>query len=204
MNLPNKLTVLRLVLSLVFVLLMSIQHPIPYFFGYIVFTIAAISDYYDGKIARQYGLITNFGKLLDPVADKVLMVSGFLVLMTIPDLRVPAWTIIVILAREYLVTGARSLAAAEGAIIAANSQGKMKTILQFVYVFTFMFFAFVFEVLATYPALTAYVPVDLAQAKYVIGLASMLSITLVAVYTVYSGVVFARENWAILKLNQLS
>lgn len=204
MNVPNQLTVLRLVLTLVFVMVMSVQHPIPYFFGYIVFTIAAITDYYDGKIARQYNLITNFGKLLDPVADKVLMVAGFLVLMTIPDLRVPAWTITLILAREYLVTGARSLAAAEGAVIAANKQGKIKTILQMIYVFTFMFFAFVLEIFSTYPATVVYLPVDLALLKTVIGYASMGSIILVAIYTVYSGIVFARENWSILKLNQMA
>jgi len=201
MNLPNKLTVLRLALTLLFVLLMSFEHPIPYFFGYVVFTIAAITDYYDGKIARQYGLITNFGKLLDPVADKVLMVAGFLVLMTIPDLRVPAWTITVILAREYLVTGVRALAAADGSVIAANNQGKLKTILQFVYVFTFMFFALLFEVFDTYTNLKAFVPLD--AFKYYVGFASMASIILVAAYTVYSGVTFAKENWTALKLNQL-
>lgn len=203
MNLPNQLTVLRLVLTLLFVLLMSFEHPIPYFFGYIVFTIAAITDYYDGKIARQYGLITNFGKLLDPVADKVLMVAGFLVLMTIPELCIPAWTITLILAREYLVTGARSLAAAEGCVIAANKQGKTKTILQMVYVFTFMFFALAFEIFDAYPASRAYLPGGVDLYKHYIGLASTTSIILVAAYTVYSGYTFAKENWATLKLNQL-
>lgn len=203
MNLPNQLTVLRLFLTLLFVLFMSFEHPIPYFFGYIVFTIAAITDYYDGKIARQYGLITNFGKLLDPVADKVLMVAGFLVLMTIPELRIPAWTITVILAREYLVTGARSLAAAEGSVIAANNQGKIKTILQMVYVFTFMFFALVFEVFDAYPAVAASLPVGVDVLKQYIGVASMASIIVVAAYTVYSGITFAKENWTTLKLNQL-
>lgn len=204
MNTPNKLTVARLVLTLFFVALMSFAHPIPYFFAYIVFTIAAITDHYDGKIARQYGLITNFGKLLDPVADKVLMAAGFLVLMTIDELRVPAWTIILIFAREYLVTGARSLAAAEGTVIAANNQGKLKTILQMVYVFTFLFFALVFEVFAKYPAVAALVPGGIAPYQYYIGLASMISIIGVSLYTVYSGVIFAIENWTVLKLNQLS
>ena len=203
MNLPNQLTVLRLILTLFFVLLMSFEHPIPYFFGYLVFTVAAITDYYDGKIARQYGLITNFGKLLDPVADKVLMVAGFLVLMTIPDMRIPAWTITVILAREYLVTGARALAAGDGSVIAANQQGKLKTILQFVYVFTFMFFALAFEVFDTYTSLHAYLPGGIDTFKHYIGLASMASIIAVAAYTVYSGITFAKENWAALKLNQL-
>lgn len=204
MNTPNKLTVLRIALTLIFVALMSFAHPIPYFFAYLVFTIAAITDHYDGKIAREQNLITNFGKLLDPVADKVLMAAGFIVLMTIPDLRVPAWAIILIFAREYLVTGARSLAAAEGVVIAANNQGKLKTILQMVYVFVFLFFALAFEVLDTYPAVAEALPGGPAPYKLYIGYASMASISVVAIYTVYSGVVFARENWAILKLNQLS
>ena len=204
MNLPNKLTVARLVLTLIFIALMSVAHPIPYFFAYIVFTIAAITDHYDGKYARQYGLITNFGKLLDPVADKVLMAAGFLVLMTIPELRVPAWAIVLIFAREYLVTGARALAAAEGAVIAANNQGKLKTILQMIYVFTFLFIALAFEILNTYPATNAYLPGGAEVYKHYIGLASLVSIIAVALYTVYSGVIFAIENWGVLKLNQLS
>lgn len=204
MNTPNKLTVLRIALTLVFVALMSYAHPIPYFFAYLVFTIAAITDHYDGKIAREQNLITNFGKLLDPVADKVLMAAGFIVLMTIPELRVPAWAIILIFAREYLVTGARSLAAAEGVVIAANDQGKLKTIFQMVYVFVFLFFALAFEVVETYPAIAEVLPGGPAPYQYYVGYASMISISAVAAYTVYSGVVFARENWAVLKLNQLS
>ena len=204
MNLPNKLTVARLALTLLFVALMSIAHPVTYFIAYIVFTIAAITDHYDGKYARMYGLVTNFGKLLDPVADKVLMAAGFLVLMTIRDLRVPAWTITLIFAREYLVTGARSLAAAEGVVIAANDQGKLKTIFQMVYVFTFLFFALAFQVFDTWPALAAHVPGSLALYKHYIGLASLGSIIFVAAYTIYSGLIFARENWSVLGLNRLS
>lgn len=204
MNTPNKLTVLRIFLTLLFVAFMSFAHPIPYFFAYLVFTIAAITDHYDGKIARQYGLVTNFGKLLDPVADKVLMAAGFIVLMTIRELCVPAWAIVLIFAREYLVTGARALAAAEGVVIAANNQGKLKTILQMVYVFVFLFFALAFQVIDTYPVVGTYLPGGPAIYKYWIGLASLVSISGVALYTVYSGLVFARENWSLLGLNQTS
>ena len=143
MNLPNKLTVARCILTAFFVGLLSIENVYCYLVGYIVFVVAAITDYYDGKIARERNLVTNFGKLLDPVADKVLVVSAFVMLLGIPDMNVPPWSIVLILAREFLVTGARSLGAAQGTVIAANKWGKLKTTLQMIYVCTFLFFAVV-------------------------------------------------------------
>lgn len=187
----------------IFVALMSFEHPVWYFLAYVVFTAAAITDYYDGKIAREQNLITNFGKLLDPVADKVLMLAAFLMMMKIHDLHVPGWTIVVILAREFVVTGARALAAAEGTIIAAIASGKTKTVLQMVYVFVFLFFAFVFQLWDTYPATGDWVPGGMAPYKFYIGYASMISIVLVAAYTVYSGVEFARINWQKLGLHNI-
>ncbi len=186
-----------------FVALLSVDNVYTYLLGYIVFVVAAITDYYDGKIARERNLVTNFGKLLDPVADKVLVVAAFVMLLGIPSMNVPPWSIVLILAREFLVTGARSLAAAQGTVIAANKWGKMKTILQMVYVCTFLFFAVVLQGLADYPALVNYLPGELATYVYSIGLASMISIIAVALYTVYSGVQFARVNWKILGLDQL-
>jgi len=204
MNLPNKLTVARCILTAFFVGLLSIENVYCYLVGYIVFVVAAITDYYDGKIARERNLVTNFGKLLDPVADKVLVVSAFVMLLGIPDMNVPPWSIVLILAREFLVTGARSLGAAQGTVIAANKWGKLKTTLQMIYVCTFLFFAVVLQGLMDYPALVTYLPGDLEVYVYYIGLASMISIIAVALYTVYSGVQFARVNWKLLGLDQLS
>ena len=99
MNLPNTLTVARCILAGIFVVLMSFDHSLCYFIAYIVFVLAALTDYYDGKIAREQNLITNFGKLLDPVADKILMVAGFIMRMRVPDLSIPAWAGIAMLAR---------------------------------------------------------------------------------------------------------
>jgi CDP-diacylglycerol--glycerol-3-phosphate 3-phosphatidyltransferase len=203
MNLPNKLTTARCVMAGIFVALMSFEHPVWYFLAYVVFTAAAITDYYDGKIAREQNLITNFGKLLDPVADKVLMLAAFLMMMKIPALHVPGWTIVVILTREFMVTGARALAASEGTVIAAIASGKTKTVLQMVYVFVFLFFAFIFQLWDTYPVTGSWLPGDVAIYKRVIGMASMASITLVAAYTVYSGVEFARINWRKLGLDNI-
>ncbi|MBX3180390.1 MAG: CDP-diacylglycerol--glycerol-3-phosphate 3-phosphatidyltransferase [Candidatus Hydrogenedentes bacterium] len=202
MNLPNQLTVARCVMTAIFVAFLSFDHVITYLIGYVVFVAAAITDYYDGKIARERNLVTNFGKLLDPVADKVLVVAAFVMLLGIPAMQVPPWSIVLILAREFLVTGARSLGAAQGSVIAANKWGKMKTILQMVYVCTFLFLATVLQGLADYPALVQAVPGDLGHYTAIIGQASKWSIILVALYTVYSGIQFARVNWKLLGLDQ--
>ena len=137
MNLPNQLTVARLVLTFVFVALLSID-GLPYggTAALIVFSIAAYTDFLDGHIARKYSLITNFGKLMDPLADKILMCAGFVLLACLNF--IPAWIVIVILSREFLVTGLRLLATAEGVVLAADSLGKYKTIFQIVTVIYFL------------------------------------------------------------------
>lgn len=199
MNLPNKLTLSRCFLAVIFVAMLSFENAWSYLVGYLVFTAAAITDHYDGKIARARGLITNFGKLLDPVADKVLMLAAFLMMIKIPQLHIPAWTIVAILAREFLVTGARALAAAEGQVIAADKYGKTKTVLQMVYVFVFLFFALFLQTLSDYPSLASVLPGNEALYVRYIGWGSFVAIMLVAGYTVYSGVQFARANWWLFK-----
>lgn len=139
MNLPNQLTVARLALSFVFVALLSIE-GVEYTrtAALVVFSIAAITDFLDGHLARKHNLITNFGKLMDPLADKVLMCAGF-VLLTRLEL-IPAWIVVMILSREFLVTGLRLLASAEGVVLAAENLGKYKTIFQIVTVIYFLLF----------------------------------------------------------------
>lgn len=139
MNLPNQLTVSRLVLTLVFVALLSgISGTWVKTAALAVFSLAAITDFLDGYLARRLGLITNFGKLMDPLADKVLMTAGFVLLSGL-DL-IPAWVVVLILAREFLVTGLRLVASAEGVVLAADSSGKYKTTLQIVTVIYFLLY----------------------------------------------------------------
>lgn len=194
MNLPNRLTVFRLILVPVFVALISFDWLGCYVLAFLVFTVATITDYYDGKIARERNLVTNFGKLWDPVADKVLITAAFIMLMTMPELDIPGWTVIAVIGREFLVTGARSQAAADGLVIAANRYGKMKTILQMTYVFTFFALA-ILQRVAEQLTGTTYFP-------EVLHAASLWAIVAVAAYTVYSGVQFARANWATLRLGR--
>ncbi|MEM9016372.1 MAG: CDP-diacylglycerol--glycerol-3-phosphate 3-phosphatidyltransferase [Verrucomicrobiota bacterium] len=139
MNLPNQLTVLRLFLTFVFVALLSIEGgTFLKTAALIVFVVAAATDFLDGYLARKHNLITNFGKLMDPLADKVLMCAGF-VLLTRLEL-IPAWIVVAILSREFLVTGLRLVASAEGVVLAAENLGKYKTIIQIVTVIYFLIF----------------------------------------------------------------
>jgi CDP-diacylglycerol--glycerol-3-phosphate 3-phosphatidyltransferase len=182
-----------------FVVLMSIEHLATYIIAYIIFTVASITDYYDGKIAREKNLITNFGKLMDPLADKVLMVSAFIMMMKVPDLNIPGWTLVAILAREFLVTGARSLAIEDGGqAIAANQWGKIKTVIQMVYVYTFLFFAIVAL------GLRYSDPEWLTTYLDVLNISSMVGIIFVSIFTVASGIQFAMTNWKSLALGSQS
>ncbi len=203
MNLPNILTLARCALAAVFVIFMSFDHVICYVIAYALFTAAAITDYYDGKIARAQNLITNFGKLLDPVADKILMVAGFIMLMRVPDLKIPGWAVIAILAREYLITGARSLAASEGVILPANVWGKAKTAIQMAYVFIILALVILLRLISALPALRALLPGEILLYKTGLEYLSLTGIILVAMYTIYSGVQFTWANWNALKLHQL-
>lgn len=195
MNLPNKLTVARLIMVPVFVVLMSFENPFTYIVAYLVFTVASITDYFDGKIARERNLITNFGKLMDPLADKVLMASAFVMMMQVSALSVPGWCIVAILAREFLVTGARSMASADGTAIAANDWGKLKTVLQMVWVYVFLFLAIgVWGV-------ERWMPEHLALYSDWVRVGSLVGIMLVAGLTVYTGIQFAQSNWKTLNLS---
>ena len=139
MNVPNQLTVARLILTFVFVALLSLEGvPFAKTGALLVFSLAAITDFLDGYLARKNNLVTNFGKLMDPLADKVLMCAG-LVLLTRLEL-IPAWMVVVILAREFMVTGLRLLASAEGVVLAAENLGKYKTTIQIVTIIYFLLY----------------------------------------------------------------
>lgn len=129
MNLANKLTLLRVILIPVLVILMSLpQVPLTELLAIVVFLVAAITDYFDGNLARKKNMITNFGIFMDPFADKLLVTSA--IIMLVDKSLVPAWIAIVIIAREFAVSGLRTVAAKEGTVIAASKLGKIKTALQ--------------------------------------------------------------------------
>lgn len=137
MNLANKLTVIRIILVPVFVVFISCAN-IPYgtFIATLIFILASITDKLDGYIARSRNQVTNFGKFMDPLADKLLVVSA-LILLAQYNL-VPAWVVIIITAREFAVSGLRTLAASDGLVLAASWWGKIKTVFQIIAVISLL------------------------------------------------------------------
>ena len=128
MNLPNKLTVSRLILTAIFLLVMFVEFPFHITAALVLFVAASLTDLFDGIIARRRNLMTDFGKLMDPLADKVLICSAFIAFIELEWM--PAWMVIVIVARELAITGLRLLAASKNIVLAAERQGKNKTISQ--------------------------------------------------------------------------
>lgn len=138
MNLPNKLTVSRFGLTVVFLWAMFWPWPVPfrYTFALVFFCLAGITDFLDGRIARSRQLITNFGKLMDPLADKIMTCSAFVAFVESthvkPDapVKVAAWMVVIIVGRELAITGLRLIAASKNIVLAAERYGKHKTISQ--------------------------------------------------------------------------
>lgn len=130
MNLPNKLTLLRVAMIPVFVVLAGRETLAAQFVAAAVFLIACFTDYLDGEIARRRKLVTNFGKFADPIADKLLVMSALVVLVS--QGRMPAWVCILLLAREFAISGFRLVAVAGGRVIAAGQLGKIKTVTQMI------------------------------------------------------------------------
>ena len=133
LNLPNSLTVSRLVLTAVFVVGFMLGTQNGYGIALFAFIVAAITDFLDGYLARRMGLVTSLGKLLDPIADKILTASAFIFLCAHEQRLCPVWVVVVILAREFLVTGLRQIAVEKGQVIAADWSGKWKTTFQIGY-----------------------------------------------------------------------
>ena len=130
MNLPNKLTILRVIMVPFFVLFMltDIGGPANKWISLILFVVASLTDLLDGKIARKYNLVTNFGKFMDPLADKLLVCSAMICLIEMNKLD--AWIVIVIISREFIISGFRLVASDSGVVIAASYWGKFKTVFQ--------------------------------------------------------------------------
>ena len=125
MNLPNKLTVLRIVLILPFLLVLYLDVPGASYIALAIFIIASLTDLLDGKIARKYNLITDFGKFADPLADKMLVVAAML--WFVENGQMPGWALLIVILREFAVSGLRMVASDQGRVIAAGWSGKVKT-----------------------------------------------------------------------------
>lgn len=174
MNLPNKLTMFRVVLIPVFiVVLMSglIAEPASRYIAVVIFCVASFTDYLDGHIARKYNLVTNFGKFMDPLADKLLVSAAMICMIELGML--PAWVVIIIISREFIITGLRLIAAEGGLVIAASWWGKIKTVTQM-----------------------AMIILMLLGVNKVIG---TILVVLATIFTVVSGVDYIVKNISVLK-----
>ena len=134
MNLPNKLTIFRVILIIPFVIIMlsDFLGDASKWVALAIFIIASLTDLLDGKIARKYNLITNFGKFMDPLADKLLVSAAMICLVEMG--KIPSWIVIVIISREFIISGFRLIASDNGVVIAASYWGKFKTVFQMVMV----------------------------------------------------------------------
>lgn len=136
MNLPNKLTLARIVMVPLYMVFLIWDFPFHYAAALLVFIIASLTDYFDGKIARERHLITNLGKFLDPIADKMLTTAAFLVFLGLGYIDV--WSVMLIMTREFMVTSVRLMAAGGGTVVAASFSGKLKTVAQYIAIITMM------------------------------------------------------------------
>lgn len=189
MNLPNKITLLRICLIPIFIFILSIpldlgawnigttDLPITHFIAAVIFIIASTTDWLDGYFARKYNLITNMGKFLDPLADKLLVSAAFILIVELG--LAPAWIVILIISREFAVTGLRLVAAGEGIVLAASNMGKLKTVSQILSIILLLLHNFPFSYIG--------IPIDLI----------MLYIALIL--TVWSGVDYFVKNWHVMR-----
>lgn len=191
MNLPNKLTILRIVMIPVFMAFFFLTMiPYNYFIAAIVFVLAAATDFLDGYIARKYHLVTNLGKFLDPIADKVLVSTALILMLTVDAILPPLFSIAVavILARELIVSGFRMVAASRGLVLAADKIGKVKTVFQDLAIFVLLAVYDFFGVFDSSP-----------DSVNPINVAGLVLLVIAAVLTIWSGVSYIVKNREVLK-----
>ncbi|MFA5059895.1 MAG: CDP-diacylglycerol--glycerol-3-phosphate 3-phosphatidyltransferase [Candidatus Omnitrophota bacterium] len=145
MNLPNKLTISRIFLTFLFMFFIAQKGLSAAVMATIIFTLASLTDFFDGYLAKKYHLISDFGKLMDPIADKFLILAAFIAFVRLQ--LVVDWMVVVILGREIIITGLRFYALTKGQVLAAEKAGKHKTVSQMVAIFTILGFIVVREAL---------------------------------------------------------
>lgn len=188
--LPNGLTILRIILTLIFMVFIFLPGLKATIFAFFLFSLAALTDFYDGRLARKYNLVSDFGKLLDPIADKILVLGAFL---SFVEMRlIPAWMVVIIILRESSITGFRLVALRKGKVLAAEEAGKHKTVSQMVTIFIILIFL-IFKELIIGKSLW-----NKAIESYASwGIMGLMSITLAL--TVISGMAFIIRNRHLLR-----
>lgn len=192
MNLPNKLTMFRLILVPFFVaVLLAPALPHHYLIAAILFAVASYTDHLDGMLARKNNQITDFGKFMDPLADKVLVISALVCFVELHLANV--WMVLLIIAREFMVTSIRLVAADKGQVIAANNWGKAKTVSQIIAILVVLFLQYWLELAVAGVSLPVTVNEPLAS------LLGQMLILIATALAVISGVIYLKQNWQIVK-----
>lgn len=174
MNLPNKLTIFRIIIIPFFVFFMLFEpENITYnIIAEVLFCIASLTDLLDGNIARKRGLVTNFGKFMDPLADKLLVCSALICLVA--NDQIDAWIVIIIIAREFIVSGLRLIAVEQGVVIAASWWGKWKTTFQMIMIIVLILNLSYFFAGTTFGTVMVYVEIVLVYVALVLTIISMI------------------------------
>ena len=193
MNLPNKLTILRIILVPFFIATILIDFPLHYLVSGIIFGIASVTDSLDGRIARSQNLITDFGKFADPLADKILVISALVCFLQTGLLGAyGAIPVVIVLFREFAVSGIRLVAASSGKVVAANIWGKVKTVSQMVGIALIFAMQSVLDILK----LAKFTVQGLSNIFLLIGIILVWVSTL---FTIISGVIYIKDNSSFLK-----
>src|SRR3954470_15570842 len=192
MNWANRITMGRLVLTLLFVLALNSSWSYARTAALVIFILAGISDFLDGEIARRYGNVTNFGKLMDPLADKIMMAAAFISL--VPLKAIPAWAATAVVARDFLITGLRMMATAKGRVLPAERLGKHKTSWQIVTVVFFLLLLSIIEL--------RYADIESDWWKRAWHDAGRILIWITVGLTIFSGVGFAWKNRELIAPDQ--
>lgn len=180
MNLANKLTVIRILLVPIFLVFIALNTSLGTILATIVFVVASLTDKLDGYIARSRNQVTTFGKFMDPLADKLLVTSA---LVSLVELQViPGWVAMIIIAREFAVSGLRTLAASEGIVIAASNWGKAKTVIQIVAIIAGL--------------------VTLSYDSSIIKIITIISMVLAVIITIVSGIDYFYKNLDVIKMEK--
>lgn len=195
MNLPNKLTLSRVIMVPFFVAFLLLTPQCHWFkwiaFG--IFVIASLTDLLDGKIARKYNLVTNFGKFMDPLADKLLVCSALIGMSALSQSLIPAWITIIIIAREFIISGFRLIAAEKGNVIAASMWGKWKTTFQMVMLCVKML------VLDSYLPVSSSASITISMPVRILRIAGEVTMYIALILTVVSLIDYLMKNKDVLK-----
>lgn len=188
MNLPNKLTVLRIFLVPFFIASLLVSFPHHYAVALVFFIIASVTDYFDGKIARKHNLVTDFGKFLDPLADKILVISALICFVSLG--LCDCILVIIVLFREFAVTSVRLVAASQGNVVAANIFGKIKTVTQMIAIIAVFVLQYILE-LATLGIIPIGANVDLSFIFFVI---AEILLWISTFFAILSGIIYIYQN----------